>query len=157
MKNDPGEKNRMEYRGKRKKEEENGGKMGERLSIVVLRSFNATFPPKRNLKVGNFWQRTTRHPLLLMKLPPTCTFNFTAYTGTPPSFFPSVLCTQPAAMVFFFLPLLFYLLNGCSPCTQVRRLISCRVHILLVPGPLRVTIVYSLVACYAYPSTSVLP
>lgn len=61
-------------------------------------SFNDSFPPKRNFKVGKFQQRTARHPPLLMKLLPTCTFNF-----TPSS--PFLFLFVQLLSLFFFLPL----------------------------------------------------
>lgn len=61
-------------------------------------SFNDSFPPKRNFKVGKFQQRTARHPPLLMKLLPTCTFNF-----TPSS--PFLFLFVRLLSLFFFLPL----------------------------------------------------
>lgn len=117
-------------------------------------NFNDTFPPKRNFKVGKFQQRTARHPSLLMKLLPTCTFNF-----TPSSLFLFLFArllrfSRGAAQVlslFFLLlllpfPLLFLnLLNECSPCITSSPSYNW-VHILLVVDPLCVVIVYSLMA-----------
>lgn len=116
---------------------------------------SATFPPKRNLKVGKTGStRAGRHPLLLMKLPPTHTFNFPArallllLSGCHPTSFPLATLSPPLRVRFVppsWKPpnCLFYPLNGRSPSTRVRRLISCRVHILLVLRPLLLSFIPS--------------
>lgn len=118
-------------------------------------SFNDSFPPKRNFKVGKFQQRTARHPPLLMKLLPTCTFNF-----TPSS--PFLFLFVRLLSLFFFLPLspslfpFFSLtfLTSVHSLSQVHRLTSHWVHILLLFDCVSYT-VYSLMAVrYVYLSTS---
>lgn len=116
--------------------------------------------------------RTPRYPPPLMKLPPTCTFNFTPsslFLPVPPPLcvclLPSFLSQQSPFTFFFFFPpfsalffSLTFLTTVRNPVSQVRCVISHWVHILLVLDPFCVVIVYSLIAAfYAYLSTTVSP
>lgn len=120
--------------------------------------------------------RTPRRPPPLMKLPPTCTFNFTPSSlFLPPlhllfvCLLPSFLSRQSPFTFFSFFPLssffspssffpLTFLTTVRNPVSQVRRVISHWVHILLVLDPFCVVIVYSFIAAfYVYLSTTVSP
>lgn len=142
-------------------------------------SFNDVLPPKRNFKVGKFQQRTYAATSSAVNETPTDLY-FQFYTifslsSCPPlhllfvCLLPSFLSRQSPFTFFSFFPLssffspsfffpLTFLTTVRNPVSQVRRVISHWVHILLVLDPFCVVIVYSFIAAfYVYLSTTVSP
>lgn len=106
---------------------------------------NATFPPKRNLKVGKSPAACRATPSAVNETHPLLALSIFRRVSDLLSATPLWLSSarHPHLALEATEVCLFYPLNGCSPSTRVHRLISCRVHILLVLRPLLLSFIPS--------------